>query len=111
MNIYHNPRWSKSRKALGILQDEGVNITVIEYLKTPINENQIELLLSKLDISASDLIRKNNSLYRGLEINLENKDDIISNLVDYPELLERPIIEKKDRAVIGRPPENVYKLL
>ena len=111
MNIYHNPRWSKSRKALEILQDEGINITVIEYLKNPINEKQIELLLSKLDIPASDLIRKNNSLYRDLEIDLENKDDIISNIADYPELLERPIVEKKDKAVIGRPPENVYKLL
>ena len=111
MNIYHNPRWSKSRKALEILQDEGINITVIEYLKNPINEKQIKLLLSKLDIPASDLIRKNNSLYRDLEIDLENKDDIISNIADYPELLERPIVEKKDKAVIGRPPENVYKLL
>ena len=111
MNIYHNPRWSKSRKALEILQAEGVNIIVVDYLKTPINEKQIKLLLSKLDIPASDLIRKNNSLYRGLGVDLENKDDIISNLVDYPELLERPIIEKKDKAVIGRPPENVYKLL
>ena len=111
MNIYHNPRWSKSRKALEILQDEGVNIIVVDYLKTPINEKQIKLLLSKLDIPASDLIRKNNSLYRGLGVDLENKDDIISNLADFPELLERPIVETEDKAVIGRPPENVYKLL
>jgi len=110
MNIYHNPRWSKSRKTLQILQGEGKKFTIIEYLKTPLNKENLTSLLSKLDINASELIRKNNSLYKSLSIDLNDKYSIIAALIDHPELLERPIVENKDKAIIGRPPENVLKL-
>ena len=111
MIIYHNPMWGKSRKTLQILQDEGVEFSVVEYIKKPLNRNQIKNLLSKLKINAQELIRKNNSEYKNASIDFSNSEKCIALLEENPKLLQRPIIEDDENAVIGRPPENVYKLL
>ena len=75
MKVYHNPRWGKSRKTLKILQDEGIDCEIIEYLKKPLNERQLKNLLGKLDLKPHDLIRKNNSLYKELKISSFTDDD------------------------------------
>ena len=113
MKVYHNPRWGKSRKTLEILQCEGIKYKIIEYLKTPLNKRQIKSLLGKLDLNPHDLVRRNNSLYKELKISSfkNDGDKIISILASYPELLERPIVEITKKAVIARPPENIYSLL
>ena len=111
MKIYHNPMWGKSRKTLQILRDEGVEYSIIDYIKHPLNKNQIKKLLLKLEVEAQDLIRKNNSEYKSANVDLNNSEECISFLEKYPKLLERPIVEHGEKAVIGRPPENVFKLL
>ena len=111
MIIYHNPMWGKSRKTLQILQDEEVEFSVVEYIKNPLNRNQIKNLLSKLKIDAQELIRKNNSEYKNASIDFSSSEKCIAFLEENPKLLQRPIIEDNENAVIGRPPENVYRLL
>ena len=110
MKIYHNPMWGKSRKTLQILRDEGVEHSVIDYIKNPLSKKQIKSLISKLGINVQDLIRKNNSDYRNANIDLNNNEECLSFLAENPKLLERPIVENKEKAIIGRPPENVFEL-
>lgn len=104
--IYHNPRCSKSRQALELLRGNGIEPEVIEYLKTPPSEKQLKTLLQKLGIEASELVRKGEQVfkddYRGKDL---SNSDWINAMVEHPKLMERPIIETEDKAVVGRPPE------
>ena len=112
MKIYHNPRWSKSRSTLKILQSEGVDLEIIEYLKTPFTSSELKIILNKLRKKPHDIIRKGNSVYKSLNIGKDTEDNkVLSLLIEYPELIERPIIVSNEKAVIGRPPENVFELL
>lgn len=111
MIIYHNPRCSKSRETLQIIQDKGMDVEVIEYLKHPLSENELKTILKKLGMKAEDIVRKSETLYK------ENyKDKKISEeqwlkiLAENPVLIERPIVVKGNKAVLGRPPENVLRL-
>jgi len=112
MKIYHNPRCRKSRETLAIIQDKKVAVEIIEYLKTPPDIAELVLVLSKLGLSAEDIIRKNESVFKE---NFKGKDfsneEWVEVLVKNPVLLERPIVVKDDEAILGRPPENVLKLL
>lgn len=112
MKIYHNPRCSKSRQGLALLQDAKVDFEVIEYLKEPLNFDEIKSLVEKLKISPIDLIRKNEAAwkenYKGKEL---TDKELIEAMVAYPKLIERPIVVSNDKAVIGRPPENIQTLL
>ena len=112
MKILHNPRCRKSREGLQILQDSGTDFEVVEYLKTPLSKNEIEALLAKLKIEAIDLVRKNEQEWKD---NFKGKDldhdQIVAAMAGYPKLIERPIVIGDDQAVIGRPPENIYKLI
>jgi arsenate reductase (glutaredoxin) len=109
--IYHNPRCSKSRETLQLLQQHNVDIEVVEYLTQPLSAAQLTSLLAKLNVSAIDIMRTKEPEFK--QQNLANADDqqLLAALVDTPKLMERPIVVHGDLACIGRPPENVLTLL
>ena len=111
--IYHNPRCSKSRQTLQLLQDNGVNPKVVLYLDDTPNAEQLDALLAKLGISARDLLRKGEDDYKALNLKdpSHSDADLLAAMVAHPKLIERPIVVRSDRAVLGRPPENALELL
>ena len=113
LSIFHNPRCSKSRKALEIIEINDVEVKVILYLQDPPSVSELKLLLEKLGMKASEMIRKGESVIKELDIDLSNisNDDLISIMVEHPILIERPIVFNESSAIIGRPPENVQELL
>jgi len=112
MKIYHNPRCSKSRDSFNLLTEKGVDFETIEYLKTPLTKKEVKDLLAKLNIPAKDLIRKVEAIfkenYKGKEL---TENQWIDAMVKYPKLIERPIVVKGKKAVIGRPIEKVIDLM
>ena len=112
MKIYHNARCRKSREGVQYLIDKKLNFEIYDYLKEGISENNIKSILKKLNMSAIELVRKNERIwkdnFKGKEL---NEEEIISILTKEPKLIERPIIVYKNKAVIGRPKENIDKLL
>ncbi|GAB3370901.1 arsenate reductase (glutaredoxin) [Spongiibacter taiwanensis] len=110
--IYHNPRCSKSRQTLQLLKEQGIEPEVILYLDTPLDAAQITGLLKKLGLSARELLRKGEEEYkaRGLADTSLSDSGLIAAMVAAPKLIERPIVVCGDRAVLGRPPENVKAL-
>ena len=111
--IYHNPRCSKSRQTLQLLEDKGVNPAIVLYLETPPDANELAGLLSKLGMSARALLRKGEDAYKdnGLANEALSEGELIAAMVSHPKLIERPIVVKGDSAVLGRPPENVLALV
>lgn len=110
--IYHNPRCSKSRATLALLEEHGVSPEIVLYLDTGPDSDELSGLLGKLSMNASDLVRRGEDAYKecGLSKN-STEQDIIAAMSEHPKLIERPIVVKGDRAVLGRPPENVLGLL
>lgn len=112
MKIYHNPRCAKSRETLQLIEAKGVEVEVIEYLKAPPSKNELKELLKQLDLSASAIIRKNESIFKenfkGKQL---SEEEWIEAMIAHPKLIERPIVVKGNQAVLGRPPENVNELL
>jgi arsenate reductase len=112
MKIYHNPRCSKSRQTLKIIKDSGQEFEIVEYLKTPPTEEELQEILQDLNLPIEYLIRKSEEVYKtefkGKEL---SDDEWIKALVENPKMLERPIVVKDGQAILGRPPENVQKLL
>ena len=111
--IYHNPRCSKSRHALELLKDNGINPKVVLYLQTPLSEKELVLILKKLNLEAKELLRKGEAEFKELKLSDSSKseEDLIKAMIKFPKLMERPIIINRDRAVIGRPPENVLEII
>ncbi|KAB0499026.1 arsenate reductase (glutaredoxin) [Pseudomonas vancouverensis] len=113
MTLYHNPRCSKSRGALELLEARGLTPTVVRYLETPLDAAHITALLGKLGISARQLLRTGEDEYKTL--NLADKDlseaQLIAAIAAHPKLMERPILEVGKKAIIGRPPEQILELL
>ncbi len=113
VTIYHNPRCSKSRQTLALLEDRGVELEIIDYLKTPPSASELKSILNKLGLSARDIVRKGEDAYK--DNNLSDKsisdDDIIAAMVTTPKLIERPIVVAGEKAALGRPPESVLKIL
>ncbi len=111
--IYHNPRCSKSRQTLALLEDNGISPTIVEYLKEPPDAATLERLLEMLGCSPRELIRTKESVYA--ELNLDDPAlsdaDLIAAMQANPILIERPIVVQGERAVIGRPPENALALV
>lgn len=111
--IYHNPRCSKSRQTLQILEDNGVQPQIVLYLETPPDAAALKAILKKLGLGARDLLRKGEDDYK--ENNLKDTslsdDQLIAAMVKFPKLIERPIVIKGNQAVLGRPPENVLTLI
>jgi arsenate reductase len=110
--IYHNPRCSKSRNTLALLQENGIEPEVVLYLETPPDEAEIRGLLRKLGMRAGDLVRRGEESYSACGLGGDSGDDeIIAAMASHPRLIERPIVVRGKRAVLGRPPENVLDLL
>jgi len=113
MTLYHNPRCSKSRSALQLLEDRGLNPTIVRYLETPLSAAQLKALLDKLGISPRQLLRTGEDEYKTLGLSDPQLTDaqLIEAMVEQPKLIERPILVVGDKAVIGRPPESVLEIL
>lgn len=111
--IYHNPRCSKSRQTLALLEENGIQPEVVLYLEETPSAADIEALLAKLGIRARQLLRKGEDAYKenGLRDESLSDAELIAAMVTHPKLIERPIVVKADRAVLGRPPENVLDLI
>jgi arsenate reductase len=111
--IYHNPRCSKSRQTLALLEEKDLELEIIEYLKAPLDEKTLKDVLSKLDMNPMELMRKGESVFK--ELNLADKADdtqaLVNAMVENPILIERPIVLANDKASIGRPPESVLEIL
>lgn len=112
MKIYHNSRCSKSRDSFNLLIEKGIEFETIEYLKTPLTKEELRELLDKLNIPAKDLIRKGEKdfkeNFKGKEL---SEEQWVDAMLEYPKLIERPIVVKGDKAVIGRPIEKVIDLI
>lgn len=111
--ILHNPQCSKSRAALALLEEKGIDAEVILYIKEDFSAEQIKDLLAKLNLKARDIMRTGEEVYK--ELNLANpelsEESLIQALAENPRLIERPIVIKGDKAVVGRPIENVIELI
>ena len=110
--IYHNPRCSKSRATLALLQERGITPTVVEYLKEPPTAHTIKLLLKLLGVDAGALVRTGEPIYGELFADkAPTAAQVIAAMAAHPELMERPVVVVGTRAALGRPPENVLQLL
>lgn len=113
LTLYHNPRCSKSRGALELLEARGLAPTVVRYLETPPTARELQALLGKLNISARQLLRSGEDEYKTLNLADASLSEaqLIEAMVQHPKLIERPILIAGDKAVIGRPPEKVLEIL
>ena len=111
--IYHNPKCSKSRKALEIIKSKNIEPTIILYLKNKLSKTEVKNLLTKLGLSIRDILRTGEDEYKNNKLKNEklSNDELIDFLIKFPKLLERPIVVNNDKALIGRPPENILNLL
>ena len=111
MKIYHNPRCSKSREALAIVKKNTSKFEIVEYLKNPLTVKEIKVLLPQLNINASELVRTQEAIWKDkYKGKILTDNEIINIMAKNPKLIERPIVEHNNKAVIGRPPENVLSL-
>ncbi len=112
MKIYHNPRCSKSRETLQIIEDKGAAVEIVKYMDDALTPDELNDIIAMLGIQPMGLIRKSEKIWKE-----EFKDKELSNeelvlaMIEYPQLMERPIVVKGNKAVLGRPPENVNELL
>ncbi|PIB34402.1 arsenate reductase (glutaredoxin) [Reichenbachiella sp. 5M10] len=110
--IYHNPRCGKSRNTLSLLQEHNEDIEIIEYLKTVPSKEELSEVLSLLGLTPLELIRKGEKIFKEQYKNQKHNDEEwINIMVQNPILIERPIVIKNGKAIIGRPPENVLEIL
>ena len=111
--IYHNPRCSKSRQTLALLEERGISPRVVDYLKTPPSAAELKAILKKLGLRPRDLMRKGEPLYAELGLKDRDLDDdaLIALMVANPLLIERPIVVSGGKAALGRPPESVLEIL
>ena len=113
LTIYHNPRCSKSRQTLELIQDAGATVDIVLYLEDLQSESTISTLLQKLGFSsAQQLMRKGEAIYKQLDLKAEQDEaKLISAMSAHPKLIERPIVVKGGKAILGRPPKNVSQFL
>ncbi|MHA6494765.1 arsenate reductase (glutaredoxin) [Pseudomonas borbori] len=113
LTLYHNPRCSKSRSALQLLEERGLAPTVVRYLETPLDAVQLKDLLAKLGIAARQLLRTGEDEYQTLNLADPSLSDaqLIAAMAAHPKLIERPILVAGARAMVGRPPEKILEIL
>lgn len=113
VTIYHNPRCSKSRQTLQLLEERGLSVNIIKYLETPPSTETISELLRLLKLSPRELMRSNEAEYKDNNLKAEDLSDeaLIQAMHDFPKLIERPIVVANKQAKIGRPPEAVLDIL
>lgn len=113
ITIYHNPRCSKSRQTLALLEKYAGEINIIEYLENPPDHAEINRILDLLGLRPRELMRQKEKLYKELGLDDPNLTDevLVQSMIDHPPLIERPIVLANGKATIGRPPENALKIL
>ncbi|MDX1442238.1 MAG: arsenate reductase (glutaredoxin) [Gammaproteobacteria bacterium] len=113
VTIYHNPRCSKSRQTLSLLEEKGIEPIIVKYLDNPPSEDTLRQLLDQLGISAHDLIRTGESEYKelGLAEKIDDDDALVAAMASHPKLIQRPIVVANGKARLGRPPESVLEIL
>jgi arsenate reductase len=112
ITIWHNPRCSKSRQALALLEAAGVTPKIVKYLENPPTQSELKATLKKLNCAPEQLVRRGEAIFKTLALSEHNSEQQwIAAMVSNPILIERPVIISENRAVIGRPPENVQLLL
>ena len=112
VTIWHNPRCTKSRNAVTLLEEKGIDAEVVKYLDTPPSREELVAVLKMLGISARELMRTKEAIYKELNLKEEtNEDKLIDAMVENPKLIERPVVIKDGKAAIGRPIENIIDLL
>lgn len=111
MILYHNPNCTKSKRTLALLQEKGVAVSIIEYLKTPLTVVELEAIAQKLGLEPREFMRHGESEYQNVSDESLTRQALLEAIVKYPNLLERPIAVTDTKAAIGRPPENVLALL
>ena len=111
--IYHNPRWGKSRESVQILNDLNIEYEIVDYLNNPPSVDELQFLAIKMGINARDFIRTKEAVFKELNLQpcLDDDHFIFQKMSENPKLIERPIVVKGERAVLGRPPEKVKELL
>jgi arsenate reductase len=110
--IYHNPRCSKSRTTLALLESRGITPQIVLYLETPPDRKQIKSLLASLGMRAGELVRRGEDEYKACGLHRDSDEEaIIDAMARHPRLIERPIVVRGKKAVLGRPPENVLELI
>lgn len=111
--IYHNPRCSKSRQTLALLEERGLEPVIVRYLETPPSPAELGQLLELLGISAGELLRRGEPIARELQLDdpALSEDDLLAAMSRHPELIERPIVVANGKARIGRPPESVLEIV
>ena len=112
VTIYHNPRCSKSRATLALIEARGLKPKIVDYLKTPPSAAELKAILNKLGLTPRDILRKGEPVYAELKLKTRKLDDdaLIAVMVKNPILIERPIVVAGNRAAVGRPPENVLAI-
>ena len=112
MKIYHNPRCYKSRQTLSLIKEKGAEVQIIEYLKVIPSEKELSAIIKLLGIKPEKLLRKGEADYKeNFKGKILSDEEWISAMVEYPKLIERPIVVSGNKAILGRPPENVLDLL
>jgi len=113
VTIYHNPRCSKSRQTLQLLNEQGIEPRIVDYLNSPPSVAGLKNILALLDMRPRNLMRKNESVYKESGLNDENLSDeqLIAAMLEHPVLIQRPIVLANGKARIGRPPESVLEIL
>ncbi len=113
ITIYHNPRCSKSRKTLQLIEENNSGVEIIEYLKSPPSKSEFKNILKALNMKPREVLRKNEPEYKalGLDDQSLSEDQIIDLMLANPMIIERPIVVAGNRAVLGRPPENVLDII
>ena len=111
--IYHNPNWSKSRKSVEILQTQNIDFEIIQYLKQTPSTDTLKEICRKLNLQAKEIVRRGEKDFKENNLSeiVENEDLLLKKMVEFPKIIERPIIIIGNKAVIGRPPENILDIL
>ena len=112
VTIWHNPRCSKSRQTLALIEEQGSSAKIVKYLETSPGADELRTILKKLGISARELMRTKEAIYKELDLkHVEDEEELIAAMAKHPKLIERPIVIMGNRAVLGRPPEKVIDFL
>lgn len=111
ITLYHNPRCSKSREALALLEEAGAETTVRRYLDAPLEAAELEALIQRLEGEVSSLVRQNEPEWKALGADRDDPEQVIDAIVAHPKILQRPIADDGRRAIVGRPPEAIRTLL
>ena len=111
ITIYHNPRCSKSRQTLQLIEERGITPAIVDYLKTPPNVTELSNIITLLGIEPMDLVRRGEDAFKTTDFANQSKDEQIKIMTKNPILIERPIVSNQKKALIGRPPESVLSLL